>query len=157
MVIAQPWASADTRGRFALKRKVLKRGSAGAVRPVAGNAKKSCKKRAERRSCPGATILPKVGEMKLLVFSSLVLMAAGAAAQNPPTVPATPDTCYTLRRYRVKRSEKPQPLSKPLESTTCTPASRFKVKYLPSTAEPREPQRTKCVECDKEPRPEEKK
>lgn len=95
--------------------------------------------------------------MKLLVFSSLVLMATGAAAQNLPSVPASPDTCYTLRRYQVEPSEKLQPLSKPARTTTCTPASRFRVKYLPETVAPREPKRAKCVECDREPRPEDKK
>lgn len=94
--------------------------------------------------------------MKLLVFSSLVLMAMGAVAQNPAAVPQSPDTCYTLRRYQVAPSEQLQPFSKPPRATTCAPASRFRVKYLPSTAEPRDPKRAKCVECDKELRPEDK-
>lgn len=95
--------------------------------------------------------------MKLLVFSSLVLMAVGAAAQNPPRVPDTPDTCYTLRSYRVQPSEKLQPLSRPPRLTTCTPASRFRVKYLPDAVEVRAPKRARCVQCDREPSPEEKK
>lgn len=81
--------------------------------------------------------------MRTLIFS-LVLAAVAGAQELPAGVPQ--QTCYALRTYQVQRSEKVQSLSPP-RVTTCTPAGKFRVKYLPETVKEREVRKAACPEC----------
>ena len=80
------------------------------------------------------------------VLSMFLLVSMAAVAQELPL--GTPQSgCYALRKYQVARSEKVQPLSPP-RVTTCTPASKFRVKYLPETVREREVRKAGCPECE---------
>lgn len=102
--------------------------------------------------------------MKLAMMAPILLLATSLAAQNAGSphavaasdntsfsLPEHADTCYVLRTYYAPRSERPKQLSGPMRTTTCTPASRFRVKYLPNATEAHEPVRAKCPECDDKP------
>src|SRR5512146_222020 len=102
--------------------------------------------------------------MKSLVCATILLLAMSAAAQK-----AAPDaagaakqaqnsirlgdanSCLALRTILVRHSERMQSFPAVRGSSTCTPANRFRVEYIPGAVQNREVKDTKCTDCAVEP------
>ena len=99
--------------------------------------------------------------MKPLVCATVLLLAMSAAAQKPAPAAAKQaqnsirlgdaNSCLALRSFFVRRSEHMQAYPAVRGSSTCTPANRFRVEYIPAAVQNREVKDTKCTDCAVEP------
>jgi hypothetical protein len=107
--------------------------------------------------------------MRFLIFASILLMAISAIGQNQPstrisgqggqassqldgyatTYPQTNSgLCYAIRTFTMEgNGEQLHPYKEAPAPTTCTPANRFRVKYIPKLTFLPYVRRAKCPGC----------
>lgn len=102
--------------------------------------------------------------MKPLFFTSVLLVAITAVGQNQPStrsssqggqasnqVEANSGLCYAIRTFTVggdvEQLQQLQPYRTAPRTTTCTPANRFRAKYIPNLTRIPDVSRARCPNC----------